>query len=164
MKILKPRGWMLCHLDQVTHVCVIKLTIIGSDNGLSPGRRQAIIRNNVGILLIWSSATHFGEILSEMHTFSSMKIYLKMSFVKWLQFYLGLNVLRWSYCCVIWKDRSQYSCRLNDIKCVFVFEIIIHATWRKYIVSQPTVLCHYLVISFLFIENQPHNKCPYYSS
>ena len=29
-----------------------KLTIIGSDNGLSPGRRQAIIWTNAGILLI----------------------------------------------------------------------------------------------------------------
>ena len=27
----------------MTHICVGKLTIIGSDNGLSPGRRQAII-------------------------------------------------------------------------------------------------------------------------
>ena len=27
----------------VTHICVSKLTIIASDNGLSPGRRQAII-------------------------------------------------------------------------------------------------------------------------
>ena len=27
---------------RVTHICVSKLTIIGSDNGLSPGRRQAI--------------------------------------------------------------------------------------------------------------------------
>ena len=31
---------------------VVKLTIIGSDNGLSPGRRQAIIWTNAGILLI----------------------------------------------------------------------------------------------------------------
>ena len=34
------------------HICVDKLTIIGSDNGLSPGRRQAIIWTSVGILLI----------------------------------------------------------------------------------------------------------------
>ena len=36
----------------MTHICVGKLTIIGSDNGLSPGRRQAIIWTNDGILLI----------------------------------------------------------------------------------------------------------------
>ena len=28
----------------MTHICVSKLTTIGSDNGLSPGRRQAIIK------------------------------------------------------------------------------------------------------------------------
>ena len=34
---------LLTHWGQVTHTCVGNLTIIGSDNGLSPGRRQAII-------------------------------------------------------------------------------------------------------------------------
>ena len=42
----------LTHWGRVTHICVGKLTIIGSDNGLSPGRRQAIIWTNAGILLI----------------------------------------------------------------------------------------------------------------
>ena len=36
------------NLSWVTHICVSKLTIIASDNGLSTGRRQAIIRTNVG--------------------------------------------------------------------------------------------------------------------
>ena len=31
------------HWGQMTHICVSKLFILGSDNGLSPGRRQAII-------------------------------------------------------------------------------------------------------------------------
>ena len=43
---------MLTHWGQLTHICVRKLTIIGTDNGLSPGRRQAIIWNNAAILLI----------------------------------------------------------------------------------------------------------------
>ena len=34
---------MLTHWGRGTHICVGNLTIIGSDNGLSPGRRQAII-------------------------------------------------------------------------------------------------------------------------
>ena len=34
---------LLTHWGRVTHICVSNLTIIGSDNGLSPGRRQAII-------------------------------------------------------------------------------------------------------------------------
>ena len=36
----------------MTHICVSKLTITGSDNGLLPGGRQAIIWTNAGILLI----------------------------------------------------------------------------------------------------------------
>ena len=42
----------LTHWGRATHICVGKLTIIGSDNGLSPGRSQAIIWTNAGILLI----------------------------------------------------------------------------------------------------------------
>ena len=34
---------MLTHWDRMTHICINKLTIIGSDNGLSPYRRQAIM-------------------------------------------------------------------------------------------------------------------------
>ena len=34
------------------YICVGNLIIIGSDNGLSPGRRQGIIWTNVGLLLI----------------------------------------------------------------------------------------------------------------
>ena len=37
---------------RVTHICASKLTTIGSDSGLSPGRRQVIIWTNAGILLI----------------------------------------------------------------------------------------------------------------
>ena len=37
---------VLTHCGRVTHICVSKLTIIGSDNGSSPGRRQAIIWTN----------------------------------------------------------------------------------------------------------------------
>ena len=42
----------LTHWGRVTHICVGKLTAIGSDNGLSPGRRQAIIWTNAGVMLI----------------------------------------------------------------------------------------------------------------
>ena len=64
-------GWVM-------HICVCKPTIIGSDNGLSPGRRQAIIWTNAGILLIWPLGTNFSEILIEIQTFSLKKICLKM--------------------------------------------------------------------------------------
>ena len=38
----------LTYWGRVTHICVNKLIIIGSDNGLSPGRHQAIIWTNAG--------------------------------------------------------------------------------------------------------------------
>ena len=48
---------------RVTHTCVSKLIIIGSDNGLSPGRRQAIIWTNAGILLIAPLGINFSKVL-----------------------------------------------------------------------------------------------------
>ena len=42
----------LSHWGRVTHICVSNLTIIGSDSGLSPSRRQAIIWTNAAILLL----------------------------------------------------------------------------------------------------------------
>ena len=58
---------------------VSKLTIIGSDNSLSPGRRQAIIWSNDGILLIGPLGTNFNEILIKICIFSSKKMHLKLS-------------------------------------------------------------------------------------
>ena len=52
----------------MTHICVIKLTVIGSDNGMSPEQRQAIIWTNAGILLIWPLGTNFNEILVKIPT------------------------------------------------------------------------------------------------
>ena len=77
----------------MTHICVRKLTIIGSNNGLWPERRQAVIRNNAGILLIGPLGTNFSEILIGIQTFSLKKIHLKMSSAKCRPFCLGLNVL-----------------------------------------------------------------------
>ena len=85
---------MLTHWGRVAHICVVKSTIIGSDNGLSPGRRQAIIWTNAGILLIGPLGTNFIEILIGIQTFSFKKMHLKMSSAKWRPVCLGLNVLR----------------------------------------------------------------------
>ena len=83
----------LTHWGRVTHICVSDVTNIGSDNGLSPGRRQAIIRTNAGILLITPLGTDFSEMLIEIHIFPFTKIHLKMSSGKWRPFCLGLNEL-----------------------------------------------------------------------
>ena len=75
------------HWGRVTHICVGKLTIIGSDNGLSPGRRQAITLTSAGILLIGPLGTNFSEILIGIQTLSFNKIHLKMSSAKWRLFF-----------------------------------------------------------------------------
>ena len=75
-------GWMawfsdadlLTHWGRVTHLCISKLNIIDSDDGLSPGWRQAIIWINARILLIGLLGTH----LIEINTFSFKKMHLKM--------------------------------------------------------------------------------------
>ena len=88
----------------MTHVCVSELTIIGSDNGLSPGRRQAIIWTNAGILLSGPLGTNFNGTSIEIHTFSLKKIHLKLSSGKWRPFCLGLNVLRMWIIISTWID------------------------------------------------------------
>ena len=83
----------LTYWGRMTHICIRKLTIIGSDIGLSPGRCQVIIWTNAGILLIRTSGTNFSEISSEIHPFSFKKGHLKISSVKWWEFSRCLNVL-----------------------------------------------------------------------
>ena len=78
----------------MTHICVNEITSIGSDNGLSPGRRQAIIWTNAGILLIRTLGTKSSEILRKMHIFSFKKMHLKMSSAKCRQICLNPNVLK----------------------------------------------------------------------
>ena len=83
----------LTHSGRVMHICIGNLTIIASDNGLSPNRRQAITWTNDRILLIGPLGTNFSEILIEIHTFSFKKMHLKMPSAKRRPFCLGLNVL-----------------------------------------------------------------------
>ena len=65
--------------------------IIGSDNGLSRVRRQAIIWTNAGILLIGPLRKNFSEILFRIQTCSFKKLHLKTSSAKWLQWNFNQN-------------------------------------------------------------------------
>ena len=74
MPLGSGRGWDLhdlTHWGGVTHICVSRLTTVGSDNGLSPGQCQAVIWTNAGILIIWPLGTNFSEILIKIHMFYS---------------------------------------------------------------------------------------------
>ena len=58
-------------------------TIIGSDNGLSPGRHQAIICTNTGIFLIKPLGTYFGQLKAlNINLFLSKQIPLQVS-ISW---------------------------------------------------------------------------------
>ena len=76
----------LTRWGRVIHMCISKLTIIGLANGLSPGRHQAIIWTNAGILFFRTLGTNLSELLSKVHTFSFKKMYLKMLSAKCRQF------------------------------------------------------------------------------
>ena len=90
--ILHFTSWSSTHWGRVTHICVGRLTIIGSDNALSPERRQGIFWTNAGLLLIGPLGTNINEISIEIQTFSLKKRHLKMSSAIWRPFCLGLNV------------------------------------------------------------------------
>ena len=86
-------GTCLTHWGWVTHICAGKLITIGSDNGLAPDRRHAIIWTNAGLLSIGPLRTYFSENLIKMQQFSlSKEMHVEMS-TKWHPSCLGLNVL-----------------------------------------------------------------------
>ena len=106
----------LTHWGRVMHIWVGNLTIIASDNGLSPGRCHAIIWTNAGILLIGP----WGEISIGIQAFSFKKmLHLKMSSAKWRPFCLGLNVLRHTLarcdnsCMPLFQ--GQFSCTIVEV-------------------------------------------------
>ena len=71
------------------HICVSDLTIIGSDNGLSPGRRQAIIWTNTGIVLIGPVETNINR---------NSNIFIQenaLEHAKWRLCRLSLNEAKW---------------------------------------------------------------------
>ena len=81
------------------HLSISKLTIIGSDNGLLPGRHQAIIWTDVGIVFIGPLETNFNEIWIQIHTFSFKNIHLKVLDGKWVA------IFSWPQCVnILWSD------------------------------------------------------------
>ena len=61
----------------------ILIVLVGSSNGLLPGRHQAIIWTNARILLIRTLGKKFSEILIKILAFSFKKMHLKMLSMKW---------------------------------------------------------------------------------
>ena len=100
---------VLNHWSLVMPICVGKLTIIGSDNGFSPGRWQVIIYTNAG-----TNNCNLSEILSEIDTFSFKKMHLKMSSAKWWQFCLSLNESSLPCLDIQHNDKNRCGCNCME--------------------------------------------------
>ena len=143
---------LLTHWGRVTHICVSELTIIGSDNGLSPGRCQAIIWTNDDILLIGPLGTNFNEILFGIQTFlfNKKKNNLKLSPAKWRPFCLGINVLKENYDNFGQGFPNHYSELSNWQESPLVQVMVWHNTGDKPL-SEP-MLSKFISYSFHFIQ------------
>ena len=84
---------------------------IGSDNGLSPIRCQAIIWTSAGLLSTGHLGTNFSEILAKIQNFSFTKMHLKISSANRRPFCPGGDELRWC-------PNHEYTCK--DTRSPFV--------------------------------------------
>ena len=108
----------------MTHICVGKLTNIGSDNGLLPRRRQAIIWTNAGILLIGPLGTNFGEILIVIDTFQENALENVVCEMASISF-RPQCVKTWINACWNALSKIQISHMNNDNENAFNYTIII---------------------------------------
>ena len=76
----------------MTHICVGNLTIIVSDNGLSPYRRQAIIWTIAEILLIGPLGTNLSEFFYQNSNICIQENAFENVVCKLTSICLGLNV------------------------------------------------------------------------
>ena len=119
----------------------VNYAIIGSDNGLSPGQRQAIIWTNPGILLMGLFWTNFVEILIKIDTFSSKKMHLKISSGKRRPFCLSLNVLSHRYKDQLSRYRdSHYKITWSKDHLIFTMRSPIMLRWHLYTKTLPRTL------------------------
>ena len=171
----------LTHWGRVTHICVGKLTIIGSDNGLSPERRRAIIWTNAGILLIGPLGTNFSEMLIEIQTFSLKKIRLKMSSAKCCSFRLGLNVLIGILSAPTEPHQKALPCKMPQ-ECSRLLGYYVHIQWPAmllfdgiyrhipiYLVSKDKIIKHifWVVVQTFDWQNERQTDmqtAPHYNS
>ena len=74
-------------------ICVSKLTIVGSDKRLLAWTSPSHYLNQCWDIVNWTRRNKLQRNINKFHTFSSMKMHMKMLFGKWRPFCLGLNEL-----------------------------------------------------------------------
>ena len=75
--LLRLQGF-LTHWGIVTDICVSRLTIIGSDNGLAPSRPPSHYLNQCWLIANWTPGNKFQWIWIEILSFSFKKMHLQM--------------------------------------------------------------------------------------
>ena len=118
----RGKQYALTNWGRVTHIWVGKLTIIGSDNGLSPSRRQAIIWTNTDILSIGPLGTNFCEIL------------------------IGIFIQENAFENIVWKMAaisSRPQCVYRDLKWWYVFSMFYHKHSLHIIVWRTVLVCQF---------------------
>ena len=111
----------------MTHIYNSKLTIFGSDNGLTPGRRQAIIWTKDGILSILPKGTNFSDISLESHIISFKKMDLNMSSTKCRSFCLDKTALYNFPSTQTPQGRRLFHSLLVDYFTVYLYRLL---AWR----------------------------------
>ena len=122
----------------MTHRCVSKQTISGSDNGLLPGLRQAIICTNAGMLLIRPLGANFNVILSETYIFSLNKCIWKCRLQN------GGNFVSASLCYLLTQGRNKMAAILQKALLKFIM-----LTWN---------ICILIEMSMTFVPVVPNEK------
>ena len=136
---------ILTHWGRATHTYVGKLTIIGSDNGVSPGRRQAIIWTIDGILLILPLQTNFNEILIGIQIFSLKKCIWKCRLRN------GVHSSRPQCIANCYMLPETYTCTHYVLICIHAFIRMRQRGGIKIIMANNGILQTYFEIYFLYI-------------
>ena len=145
IRVVLDQYWTaLTHWSRVTDICVSKLTIIGSYNGLLPGRHQAIIWTNAGILLIGPLGTNFSETLIEKFMqCHSRKCTWKCRLENGSHFvsasmcvkadtcYIAMDILNWKCKMVTTWGGGIIGCHTDNIHIVCNGEIVISITFGQ---------------------------------
>ena len=135
----------LSHWGRATHICVGKLTTIRSDNGLSPGRRQAIIWTIAGIWLIGPLETNFSEILIRIQTFSFKRRHFENVVCEMAPICLSHNVLNQV---IVWYIlQNNFDIHNNAAPLENLFLSCVIQNWIQEN-SQENVVCSMLAIMF----------------
>ena len=111
------------------------LAIIGSDNGLSPGWRQAIIWTNAGILLTGPLETNFSEILIKSHTFHSQKCLWKSCLQNGGHFVLTSMWYIYTFMFPLKKSMARCKSMATPTKCSYHSFCAEPSQWSKYFKS-----------------------------